>query len=178
MRDILFRYFPKHSIGAEIGVWEGNFSQLLHTRVQPEKLYLIDPWKIQDYTKRWYSKTNTTQEMMDKLHNHVQFKFKNNPKVVIVRNYSDIGFCTILDDELDWVYIDGNHSEEEVYRDLCNSFMKVKSSGYITGDDFSWIDPDTETLSVKNAVDRFLTDYIGRVRILNIENGQYIIKKD
>jgi len=178
MRDILFQYYLKNSIGAEIGVWEGLFSEQLLTRVQPIKLYLIDPWKIQDYTRRWYSKDNTNQEVMDRLHHHVQIKFKNHPEVVILRDLSDNAFRTILDAELDWVYIDGNHSENEVYKDLCNSYQKVKSGGYITGDDYSWIDPDTQTQSVKLAVDKFLTTYLGKVKILNIENGQFIIKKD
>jgi Methyltransferase domain len=178
MRNILFQYYLKNSVGAEIGVWEGAFSQELLTKVQPKKLYLIDPWKTQNYTRRWYSKDNTTQDMMDRLYEHVQIKFKNHPEVIILRDYSNNAFCTIVDDELDWVYIDGNHSENEVYEDLCSSYRKVKSGGYITGDDFFWVDPDTDTYSVKNAVDRFLTTYLGKVKILNIENGQYIIKKD
>jgi hypothetical protein len=178
MRDILFQYYPKHSIGAEIGVWEGNFSQELLIKVRPKKLYLIDPWVIQDYKRRWYSKDNANQGIMDNLHIHVHTKFKNTLEVTIVRDFSDNAFRLIVDDELDWVYIDGNHSENAVYKDLCNSYQKVKSKGHITGDDYTWIDPDTNTQSVKCAVDRFLITHSEKVKLLTIENGQYIIKKD
>lgn len=178
MREILFQYYPKNSVGCEIGVWQGHFAEQLVEQAQPKKLYLIDPWVVQDYKKRWYSKDHVSQTIMDAIYQHVQKKFEDNPVISIIRDYSDNAFCTIIDNELDWIYIDGNHSEDAVYRDLCNSYRKVKSGGYITGDDFSWIDPDTQTLSVKNAVDRFLISYQGKVKILNIENGQYIIRKD
>jgi len=47
-RDFVLRNFPKNSVGAEIGVWKGDFSQEILGIVKPRKLHLIDPWAYQD----------------------------------------------------------------------------------------------------------------------------------
>ena len=44
-RDYLLCNMPKHSICAEIGVHEGEFSRRIVDTVEPERLHLIDPWK-------------------------------------------------------------------------------------------------------------------------------------
>src|SRR2546427_8949634 len=57
-RLFLFRMLPRGSVGAEIGVWKGDFSKLLLRRVRPSELHLIDPWlHVTDasYSGAWYS---------------------------------------------------------------------------------------------------------------------------
>ena len=51
--------------------------------------------------------------------------------------------CTISDDavsktpnEVDFVYIDGDHSERQVYKDLVNYYPKVKNGGIFGGHDY------------------------------------------
>src|SRR3954454_17837188 len=46
-RELLLQAVPKHAICAEIGVWEGDFSQRILDRTQPAKLHLIDPWRYE-----------------------------------------------------------------------------------------------------------------------------------
>src|SRR2546430_9287984 len=43
-RAFLFKMLPRGSVGAEIGVWKGDFSKLLLRRVRPAELHLVDPW--------------------------------------------------------------------------------------------------------------------------------------
>jgi hypothetical protein len=179
MREFLFQYFKPHTIGCEVGVWQGEFSQKLLTNVHPSKLYLVDPWIVRpDYEKRWYSADSVDQNTLDRMHNHVVGLFKPHSEVVLIRDLFESAASLIPDNELDWIYIDGDHSEDEVYKDLCYAYKKVKPLGYIVGDDFSWVDPSTQKQSVRAAVERFLQKYTGRIKTLNIHNGQFVLKKE
>lgn len=42
-RRWLLELLPRDSEGAEIGVWQGNFSALILSVVGPRRLHLIDP---------------------------------------------------------------------------------------------------------------------------------------
>src|ERR1700761_4356532 len=56
-RQQVIAMMPKNGIGAEIGVWKGEFSEQLLKGTQPQTLYLIDPWVVRDdptHRKAWY----------------------------------------------------------------------------------------------------------------------------
>jgi hypothetical protein len=56
-REWLLRSFPKHAICAEVGVYEGRFSELILRITRPNKLNLIDPCKYEAdpaYEKSFY----------------------------------------------------------------------------------------------------------------------------
>src|SRR5947207_2237506 len=45
-RTFLLRSLPRKSVGAEVGVWKGDFAaEMLHI-VRPSRLYLVDPWEV------------------------------------------------------------------------------------------------------------------------------------
>jgi hypothetical protein len=67
----------------------------------------------------------------------VGIKSKYLDKIVFLKETSDDAFNKINDDELDFLFIDGCHTYECVYKDLVNYYPKVKSGGIISGDDFS-----------------------------------------
>jgi len=146
-KRFLLDLLPKESVGAEIGVWEGDFSVELNEVVNPTKFYLVDPWKFMDeYPDRWYGGFTGgglvgdgyhNQEDMDKLYQKVKDKFKGKSNVEFLRIFSDDLSKHILPNSLDWVYIDGDHSYEQVLKDLVLSYSLVKKGGYITGDDWS-----------------------------------------
>ena len=43
-RQELLKILPKKSVGAEIGVYTGDFARRLFDTLEPRKLHLIDPW--------------------------------------------------------------------------------------------------------------------------------------
>lgn len=179
-RLFLFEYFDKSSVGAEIGVWEGDFSLKILNIVSPSKLYLIDPWKFEGssiYKDAGYGrKFSKGQNSMDKRFNKVRKLFKksiDNGTVIILRGNSASELEKIENNSLDWVYIDANHLYEFVKEDLENSFIKVKTNGYIIGDDYfegGWWQG-----GVKKAVDEFLTNK--KVELIKIDKRQYVLKK-
>lgn len=71
-----------------------------------------------------------------------------NNKITWVYDYSDIA-ASQLPDDLDFVYIDGNHNYEYVKKDINIYYKKILPGGIISGHDY----PDI--LDVKRAVDEF-----------------------
>lgn len=174
-RQTLLQKLPRSAVGAEIGVWEGEFSKRITEVASPRVLHLIDPWAFQgEFPERMYGGAIAKrQEDMDKIYQSVIEKFRNNQNVKIHRGLSETILQEFDDGYFDWVYIDGNHYYEYVSKDLELSFMKVKTGGLITGDDYTW--GAKEGFPVKQAVQDFVNDKnLGKN--LKIIDSQFIIK--
>ncbi|WP_181705460.1 class I SAM-dependent methyltransferase [Chthonobacter rhizosphaerae] len=159
---------PRNAVGAEIGVHEGAFSREIVRIAQPKRLYLIDPWLLfpgETYADSWYGTRRATQDIMDARHAHVAATFQRQIEagsVRILRALSVDAALMIADDELDFVYVDGDHSYEGVTADLSAYGPKLKVGGLLVADDYmlgSWW---------KDGVVRAVNDLIGR--------GQYAIE--
>ena len=179
-RSFLFEILPKQSIGAEIGVHEGNFSQKIISSIAPKELHLIDPWehKTSDtYAEAWYGgQAKDGQNTMNERYSTVCDKFSQEiqaGQIKIHRGYSTHILEQFPDEYFDWIYIDGNHLYEYVKEDLELSFKKTKSNGLITGDDYGiggWWKG-----GVKQAVDEFRNKK--GIRLVEICNRQFIFQK-
>jgi hypothetical protein len=140
-REALLSVLPKHSIGAEIGVWQGDFSARILESIQPKLLYLIDPWQIAggDKSSAWYGDGQQTQHGMDGVYNNVLKRFSKPieaGQVAIVRAASATGLTSVADGALDWVYVDGDHTFDGVMTDLKLALQKVRKGGVVAGDDY------------------------------------------
>ncbi|MEM9046073.1 MAG: class I SAM-dependent methyltransferase [Pseudomonadota bacterium] len=174
-RAKLLSALPKGSRCAELGVWRGAFSQQILAEVKPKSLVLVDPWAfVPTFEDRWYGGLFAkSQSDMDAIHDAVAERFAANSEVEIVRMKSD-DFLSTTEMEFDWIYIDGDHSEEPVYRDLCLSWERVVPGGAVCGDDYHWLDSDGK-LPVKAAVDRFVSEKNCKVRFFG---AQFLIDRD
>ncbi|MCS4117578.1 class I SAM-dependent methyltransferase [Salinibacter ruber] len=78
-RSFLLEKMPKNAVCAEIGVWEGKFSDMILRRTNPSKLYLIDPWEFQpDFPNRMYGgKVAKKQKEMELRYEAVKRMFGN-----------------------------------------------------------------------------------------------------
>ena len=180
-RDLLLATLPAGSIGAEIGVHKGDFSEEILAAVQPTVLHLIDPWEFHDsptYEKSLYGGADGRGvEEMDKRYQSVCARFVEQIEsgtIKIHRSYSNEALERFDDGDLDWVYIDGNHLYEFVRQDLEISFRKVRPGGFITGDDYG--DGGWWKGGVKKAVDEFITNHA--VTAIAIKGGQFILRRD
>lgn len=180
VRDVLLKQMPSGSVCAEIGVFKGDFSVKIIKMTSPQRLHLIDPYKYQTdttYKGSWYGgNKGVDQAYMDGIHQSVLTRFQTEiaaGTVRVERASSDEASARFTDNYFDWVYIDGNHLYEFVKSDLEHYFPKVKSGGYITGDDYDvvgWWDN-----GVKKAVDEFVANH--PVELLWAKNGQFCIRK-
>lgn len=151
VRRAMLARIPTGGTCAEIGVWEGGFSEIILEVTKPKKLHLIDPWEYQpEFRNSAFGRRAHSDTMVDK-YQLVKDLFKGNRKVKLHRAYSDAALETFADGELDWVYIDGNHNYEVVSNDLRLCLDKVKADGVIAGDDYFW--RAKEGAPVKTAVD-------------------------
>lgn len=178
-RDFLLRSIPRGSVGAEIGVHEGDFSRRILDIVQPKRLFLIDPWRYEAaprYRRSLYGgEAGGSQAAMDRRCQAVLARFTveiGAGQVVVLRAPSDEAMARLEDDALDFVYIDGNHLYEFVRRDLGLSALKVRQGGLICGDDYGqggwWRG------GVKRAVDEFVAG--GRAKTMLIRRDQFILE--
>lgn len=179
-RELLLQAMPKHAVCAEIGVWEGDFSQRILDCARPAKLHLIDPWRYeQDITYKdslYGGQIGGSQAKLDKIYARVCERFASeiaSQQVVIHRGDSHTVCEQFEDNYFDWIYIDGNHLYEFAIRDLQIYYRKLKPGGFLTGDDYSeggWWQG-----GVKKAVDEFVSQ--GQVELIQIHQKQYIVRK-
>jgi hypothetical protein len=148
---------PKGGVGAEIGVFKGNMSAKLLRRAEPQKLFLIDPWRVNpDIEGGWWG-ANVGQEKLDEIYEGVRARFADEiaAGVVEIRRAESAQAAEEFPDAyFDWVYVDGNHLYEFVKQDLELYRRKVKPGGIVAGDDYGqagwWED------GVTRAVDELL----------------------
>ena len=125
---------------AEIGVWNGDFSQAILEVTEPEELVLIDPWELIAQTPRSEQthRRHCDRDFMFRMGKSVADRYAGLPNVTIRKGFSQDVLASYPDNYFDWVYIDGNHLYEFVKRDVDMSFRKVRTGGTIAGDDFTW----------------------------------------
>ena len=165
-RQCILNLINENTVCAEIGVWKGDFSRKI-IKNNPKHLYLIDPWKYQEYEGRWYS---IEQEKMENIYQNVKRDFLNFQNVSIIRDFSEN--VKFQKEMLDLIYIDGNHSYEFVLKDLNHYYKFMKKKSYITGDDYGWTDRHCKR-GPATAVREFC-----KINKLNFEviNRQFIIR--
>jgi hypothetical protein len=171
---------PKNSLGAEIGVWRGDFSARLLEVVQPKQLHLIDPWKHEPSAMYKYALygglTKRGQEEMDRHYADVCARFQAQAargQVTIHRGFSADVLGQFPDAFFDWVYIDGNHLYEYVKKDLELSLRKTKPGGFVAGDDYVggqwWKD------GVTKAVDEFAKTQAAE--LVSLRDRQFVFRR-
>jgi len=92
-RSELLNKLPKNSIGAEIGVDKGDFSELILKKINPSLLYLIDPWTHM-------LNSEETQHGHSQNYELVKEKFKNEKVLKILKMSSREASSMISDSGL------------------------------------------------------------------------------
>lgn len=180
-RDFVLRRFPKNSVGAEIGVWKGDFSQEILGIVKPRKLHLIDPWVYQDspeFSRALYGGIRgESQQRMDAVYRSVVDRFGwhiTHEIVDINRGKSKDILAQFPDEYFDWVYVDGDHRYEAVLLDLELAYRKLKSNALVAGDDYANVNAWWKD-GVPKAVDEVIRR--GLYKPIEIRKNQFVLAK-
>lgn len=178
-REDILELIPKNSRGIELGVLHGDFSSKILDIVKPHQLFLVDPWKrFNDPDHLADSTNNVYQQDHDGRYYYVANRFKKeiyNGVVSIMRKMS-LEIAASFDDEFfDWIYLDANHSYQNVLNELMAYFPKVKSGGFILGDDFV----NNGYYGVIKAVEYFCSKYPEKLQpiVLGSCNQFLLLKK-
>lgn len=156
-RDRLLDFIPSGTCGAEIGVAQGGFSATILERAKPSKLHLVDAWQHQSVEHLSTDVHNRSQSEQDARHATVLDRFAREiaaGQVVVHRSFSHDAAVLFPDAHFDWIYIDGDHSEQGCTRDLESFLPKVKPDGLIMGHDYTW--HSTIPFGVVEAVNAFV----------------------
>lgn len=133
-RSELIKLLPKNSVGAELGVFLGDFSHELWSTVRPRRLYLVDVWEHIELS--YNDKLMRSNKHQLNNYRQVLRKFNRIPEIRIIRERTNIVVDVLEPGELDWVYIDADHSYEGCKADLNNCRDLVKDTGYFLGHDY------------------------------------------
>jgi len=154
----------KSLIGAEIGVWAGDNALSILEQLNIKKLFLIDPYI--PYVNSIGEVSNPSRALSickDKM-----VKFNDKVKFIIKKSSEAVND---VPDNLDFVYIDGNHDYEFVKRDIEFYYPKVRSGGVLGGHDFLVTD---NFKGVVNAVIEFVVEE--RLKLFAEKNDWWVVK--
>lgn len=116
-------------VGAEIGVYRGDYSETLLKAIPQLKLTGVDLWEIyrgyRDY--RRHDISDAHREAVERTKGY---------DCTLIKGWSNEVVKQIPDESLDFVYIDGNHAYEYTVQDIALWSKKVKRGGIIYGHDF------------------------------------------
>ncbi len=175
---------PKGGVCAEVGVFQGGFSRLIWEVVRPDELYLIDPWQ---WRAQWVG--NHTEGELEALgkgestsegqayFEAVCKKFAHIPQIKVQRLASVDASKSFPDKQFDWVFIDGDHRYQPAAEDLRHWWPKVKSGGFLCGDDYiiGGGPPHDNYSTLANgvyfAVEEFLTEHHLRMETFPIDGA-------
>lgn len=149
---------PPLTLALEIGAFEGLTTNYIcdHMLKPDGRVICVDP--MEDY----YLKEGSDEET-NKMFIGQYERFLKNTKgqpVELQRKTSREAFPGLKDYLFSFVYIDGDHREEEVYLDGIQSLRVIRRGGYILFDDYEWRE------ETKRGIDRFLKDCENEIEVI------------
>jgi len=123
----LMRHLQLPMVAVECGVAEGRWSESL-LNMGVEKLYLIDIWETVPFLDGCASRE---QEWHDSNYESVKSKFKDKPKVILLKGFSYKMAAEIPDNSVGMVYIDANHEYLGAYSDAEIFWEKLVKNGVL-----------------------------------------------
>jgi hypothetical protein len=120
-------------IGCEVGVFMGQFSDVIVNKISPKELHLIDLFEGINHSGD-KDGNNIVYANLEEVYDNLKSKYDSN--VYIHKGDSKLILNNFEDEYFDFIYIDGDHSYDGVKSDLIISYNKVKKGGYIMGHDY------------------------------------------
>jgi hypothetical protein len=120
---------------AEIGVYGGDFAAAILARCERvHRYYMVDPWRHLD---DWNKPANQQDDVFEELFRMAKQKteFAHDRRVILRGKTTEV-IDEIPDGELDFAYIDGDHTLKGIAIDMIRVYAKVRTGGFVGGDDF------------------------------------------
>ena len=139
-RDNLAELFAElnFNVGAEIGVWRGEYSETLCKANPNLHLYSVDSWQLSSYEKpEQETALNAPQSYFDSKYEEARLRLAPY-NCTIVKKDSMPALIDFEDDSLDFVYIDANHDFVNFTNDLHYWLKKIRPGGIMSGHDFAY----------------------------------------
>lgn len=136
--ELWINFINEHKIEtmAEIGVWGGTFAaEILKNCDSIKKYYMIDPWRHLD---GWNKPSNIDDDRFTELLKIATeaTNFAAGKRKFLIGKTTEV-IREIPKDSLNFAYVDGDHTLKGITIDLISIYNRVKTNGWIGGDDFS-----------------------------------------
>lgn len=148
-RNDMLALLPKGMVIAELGVFTGQFSEIILSVCNPNELHLIDIWNRSVRSGDKDGK-NMRRQNLPIVYQQLLKKYADSSIVKLHRMDTQKALMPFKDRYFDFIYIDANHGYDSVYADLNLSLLKSKR--YIAGHDYN------PRSGVKKAVDHFCNE--------------------
>jgi Methyltransferase domain len=163
----------------ELGVYKGDFAaRLLKECGSLEKYFLLDPWRHLD---GWNKPANQSNDIFEQFLAETKSKTDfAGAKRIFLRGKTTEVIDQIADGELEFAYIDGDHTLKGITIDLVRIFPKVKTGGWIGGDDFSQTVWQHKTAFEPTLVFPFVVYFAEAVgaRLYALPHSQFLLHKN
>lgn len=142
----------------EVGVLKGHNTAIIGQQRNNSHIFCVDPWRnissIAYRTTEDYVAFLSDQQHEDNFQEtrRNQWFLDSQQRTTYIREPSVEGAKQFSDEEVDLVFIDGDHSAKAVEQDIAAWWPKVKQGGYISGHDYKF---PTYKFGVELAVDSF-----------------------
>lgn len=123
----------KPIIAIEIGVRAGHNAFAMLSEMNIKALFLVDPYFPYNDGGSYQTERVQKKSMLEMLDRLAKYR----KKVVWLFQKSETASELFPDKYFDYVYIDGEHSYEEVKKDLELWYPKVKVKGILAGHDYN-----------------------------------------
>lgn len=141
-----------HKAGAEIGVWEGQFSEVICQANPGVQLTCVDPWVCY---AAYVDKKNDPARIEGAYQATVK---RLAPYGCAIKRMTSLEAArTVPDGSLDFVYLDANHAAAFVWQDLNAWAPKVRKGGIVAGHDYH--SHRGKHLGVKPMVHKYLAEH-------------------
>ncbi len=133
-RDDLAELFAElgYRVGVEIGVERALYSEVLLRANPKATIYLVDPWRAH----RAY-RDHTSQSKLTVFHELAQERLRPfGKRARVMRSMSMDAVLRFRHGDLDFAYLDANHTFDFVMLDLIEWSKRVRPGGIVAGHDF------------------------------------------
>ena len=132
---VLQDYFgDKEITGVEIGTAAGDLTwTLLKHMPTLKRIHTIDPWKYSEENvwRKWYP-----QSGLDKAKERAYFILSTYGDRVVIHDVTSDDAVDKITGPVNFVWIDGDHSLEQVKKDIDNYMPKIEKGGILGGHDY------------------------------------------
>ena len=176
----------KFNLSLEIGCFEGASSSYIAANLlkQNGKLVCVDPLTDQFFNE------NLTEDVIEANSKRKFFKnqyerfqdtckeYLENGKITHIRKLSTSSECRKelekYGNNFDFIYVDGDHRKDTVYKDAVLAYDVCLKDGYILFDDYQWCHDSTDCVYM--GIDKFIDEYSSKIKII-FKNYQVMIQK-
>lgn len=159
----------------QIGAYTGDATEWLMENIITDKtswLTDVDTWCGSD--EQPHKEFDWVE--LEKYYDQRISKYTN---VCKIKGYSSNFLQNAQDEHYDFIYVDGDHRAEEVYKDAVFGWRCLKRGGIMAFDDYMWVhESGSSDLSPKMGINRFLKEYRKKINIIIIDEQVWISKDE